>query len=92
MFAKKYDLLPGRLGKEIMIEYMERRMILWKGARLGFRKGHSPAEVRCMEVLRDLITGKCLATDDVTSFKFRAYAACRIVQWCPYLWKYQTNI
>ncbi|KAL9131244.1 MAG: hypothetical protein Q9217_000786 [Psora testacea] len=55
MFAKRYDVPPGKTGKELMLLYMTRRMALWKGARTGFQRGHTAYEVRCMEVLRDLI-------------------------------------
>ena len=57
LFAKKYDLPPGRTGKDIMLQYMIRRMTLDNGARQGFRQGHSAAELKCLELLRDLITG-----------------------------------
>ncbi|KAL9101466.1 MAG: hypothetical protein Q9163_003281 [Psora crenata] len=54
-FAKRYDVPPGKTGKDLMLLYMTRRMALWMGSRKGFHKGHTADEVRCMDVLRDLI-------------------------------------
>ena len=57
MFAKKYDLPPGWSGQDIMLQYMNRKMILGSVARQGFKKGQSVGEVKCLETLRDIILG-----------------------------------
>lgn len=55
-YAQRYDMLEKKGGKEIMMLYKLRSKLLGKSA--IFRMGQEPREIRCMEVLRDLVVGE----------------------------------
>ena len=55
-WKQKYDLPPGRTGRWLRAEYMQRRMYLYTKA---FRNGHGAAEKNCIKTLKQLVTGKC---------------------------------
>lgn len=55
-YAQRYDMPEKMGGWEISMMYKLRSKLLRKSAK--FLMGQEPREIRCMEVLRDLIVGR----------------------------------
>ena len=56
-YARRYDMPPAKLGgQRISMTYKIRSKLLRKSAK--FVVGQQPREIRCMEILRDLIVGE----------------------------------
>lgn len=55
-YAQRYDMPKKKGGQEIAMLYMIRSRLLRKSAK--FVMGQELREIRCMEVLRDLIVGE----------------------------------
>ena len=55
-FARRYDMPEKVGGWQISMIYKIRSKLLRKSAK--FVMGHDPREIRCMEILRDLIVGE----------------------------------
>lgn len=55
-FARRFDMLEKIGGRQISMMYKLRTKILHKSAK--FSMGQEPREIRCLELLRDLVLGE----------------------------------
>lgn len=55
-FALRYDMPDKKRGREISMLYMLRSKLLHKSA--NFYIGQENREIRCMEIIRDLVVGE----------------------------------
>lgn len=55
-YALRYDMPDKKRGREISMIYMLRSKLLHKSANFYF--GQENREIRCMEIIRDLVVGE----------------------------------
>lgn len=55
-YALRYDMPEKKRGREISMLYMLRSKLLQKSAK--FYIGQETREIRCMEIIRDLVVGE----------------------------------
>ena len=55
-YALRYDMPDKKRGREISMLYMLRSKLLQKSA--NFYIGQENREIRCMEIIRDLVVGE----------------------------------
>ena len=55
-YAKRYDMPERKGGREIEMLYKLRSKLLRKGAK--FVRGQERREIRCLQILRDLVVGE----------------------------------